>query len=64
MTKITAKKKEKWIERLDNLKSTTNNLYFEITNCGIQDDKIDTLSNMTCWFDEAMAEIEALPESN
>ena len=60
--KITEKKKEKWINRIDRAKLIVNNIVEEISDCGVDETHIDTLSNLTCWFDEAMTEIEALED--
>lgn len=64
MPKVTENKKERWISRLNNAKDIVNHLYSEVSDCGIPDEKIDFLSNMTCNFDEAMAEIENLELHN
>jgi hypothetical protein len=58
--RITDKKKENWINRLDDLKSKVNSLYSEIVDCDVSDEQIDYLANMTCCFDEAMSEVENL----
>jgi hypothetical protein len=58
--RITAKKKEAWISRLNNLKSTYLNVYAEVRACLDSDDSIEHLSNLTCEFDEAMNDIEDL----
>lgn len=60
--RITANKKERWIDRLGTLKLKVNDIYNEVNGCNISDDKIDFLANMTCCFDEAIAEIENLEE--
>ena len=61
--RITEKKKENWTWRLNNLKSSVNKIYGEISECGVSDDKMNFLANMTCNFDESMAEIEDLEEA-
>jgi hypothetical protein len=58
--KVTEKKKENWISRLDNLKGVTNNLCNEVTKCEVFEDEIDFLSTLMCDFDEAIAEIQNL----
>lgn len=60
MSRITEKKKEKWINRLDNIKDRVNRVYGEVSECGIPDTVIDSLANMTCELDQAMAEVERL----
>jgi len=61
MANITAKKKGQWQGRLyAALKGRCNAIHDEISNCGVSDDDVDSLANLTCFFDEAIAEVDAL----
>ena len=60
MPRITKKKIERWADALLKCQSICNKVHGEIYDCGISDDDMDTLSNMTCFFDEAMNEVDRL----
>ncbi len=60
--KITEKKKDSWLSRLSKAQTISSEVYSEISVCGISDDKIESLSNLTCNFDEAYSEVDSLEE--
>ena len=60
MTRVTVRKKEKWINRLNDLQAQVNKVYGAVSECGVNDLAIDHLANMTCELDQAMAEVERL----
>jgi hypothetical protein len=60
MPRLTEGKKEKIVDRLYSLKDRVNKIVGELYEMGITDEEIDYLSNMTCNFDEAVAEVQNL----
>ena len=60
--RITGITDDSWINGIENLKNVYANLYGDIRECLPDDESIDHFSNLTCEFDEAFAEIDALPE--
>jgi hypothetical protein len=62
MKRITDKKIEKWLDTLYDLKNKVNRIHSEIYDCGVSDDDMDSLANMTCNFDEAVSEVGDLKE--
>lgn len=64
MKKVTARKKERWVEHLDRLKSSYLSLYFDVKDHVLSDDEIESLANLTCHFDEAIADVERIPEGS
>jgi len=60
MTRITKKKIERWQNKLLNCQNICNKIHGEILDCGISDNDLINLGNLTCWFDEAFAEVDRL----
>lgn len=59
MPRITDRKRDEWMSRLDRLKDRANRIYLEVEGCE-PSGSVEHLQNLVCEIAEAMAEIEAL----